>query len=207
MAKTVDMNTWERAGIYDFFSAKDYPFYSVTFPVDVTKVLEYAKKNGLSVYHVLIWLCTKSAQSIFEFRLRIHDGILVEAEDVSPSFTHMKKGAGTFQIVTVPYMHDINAFCMNAKKCADSQTDFIDFEAECEDMIFFSCLPWMDITSLTNERDFDKDDLIPRIAWGQFYEENGKTMVHMNLDINHRTIDGYHLGLFKKALDENINEL
>ena len=74
-------------------------------------------------------------------------------------------------------------------------------------MIFFSCLPWVDVTALTNERDFDADDAIPRIAWGKFVEENGRWMLGLSLEVNHRFIDGLHIGQFVKALEKSMEEL
>jgi chloramphenicol O-acetyltransferase type A len=74
-------------------------------------------------------------------------------------------------------------------------------------MIFFSCLPWVDITALTNERDFDPNDAIPRVAWGKYVEENGRETLGLSLEINHRFIDGLHIGRFAEALQRRIEAL
>ena len=44
--KVIDQNTWDRKEIFDLFSAADYPFYSITIPVDMTKVKEVSKNKG-----------------------------------------------------------------------------------------------------------------------------------------------------------------
>lgn len=36
--KFIEKDLWERKDIYDIFSNVDYQFYSVTIPVDITKV-------------------------------------------------------------------------------------------------------------------------------------------------------------------------
>ena len=74
-------------------------------------------------------------------------------------------------------------------------------------MIFFSCLPWLDVTSLTNERNLDPDDAVPRIAWGKFVQENGRWMLGMSLEVNHRFIDGVHIGQFAKELEKLMEAL
>lgn len=53
----------------------------------------------------------------------------------------------------------------------------------------------MEITSLSSERIIDADDAIPRIAWGKYVERDGKLQLCVSVDVNHRLIDGYYIGL------------
>ncbi len=138
----LDLSTWPRRDIYKLFSKCDSPFYSVTIPIDVTQVKKAAKTWGLSFYHLMIWLCTRAVNSVPEFLLRIRGQNIVQLEQTHPSFTSLKPGAET-------------------------QTTFIQQEKETDCLIYFSCTPWFDFTALTNEHNFDKDDTIPRIAWGK----------------------------------------
>ena len=69
--KVIDQNTWDRKEIFDLFSAADYPFYSITIPVDVTKVKEVSKNKGISFYYLMIWVCTKAVNSVPNFLLRV----------------------------------------------------------------------------------------------------------------------------------------
>ena len=66
--KKIDMKSWERRELYEFFSGMSWPFYSVTFQVDVTEVYQYAKREGLSFYYALVWLCTKACNQVENFR-------------------------------------------------------------------------------------------------------------------------------------------
>ena len=63
--------TWNRKDIFDMCPSADYPFYSVTIPVDVTNVRTISRQKGLSFYYLLIWVCTKAINSVPEFRIRI----------------------------------------------------------------------------------------------------------------------------------------
>ena len=98
-------------------------------------------------------------------------------------------------------------FCAAAKKKSEEQDFFIDRAGEGIDMIFFSCVPWLDITALTNERDLDVDDAIPRIAWGKFTEENGRETLGLSIEVNHRFIDGLHIGQFAQELERMMEQL
>ena len=48
--KIINYGQWPRRELFEFFSRVSNPFYSVTFNLDVTRVYEYAKANGLSFY-------------------------------------------------------------------------------------------------------------------------------------------------------------
>ena len=63
------------------------------------------------------------------------------------------------------------------------------------------------MTGCTNERDFDRDDNIPRITWGRYGEENGRKKLGMSVEVNHRLIDGVHIGRFAQTLEGLIDAL
>lgn len=205
--RKIDPNTWSRREIFDFFSKISNPFYSVTFNIDVTEVYAYAKRSGLSFYYALVYLVTKAVNSVEAFRYGIVDGELVLFDERSPSFTDLKKGSESFHIVTMPCEGDIADFCQEAKCRSAEQTTFLSTDKESADLIYFSCLPWIELTALTNERDFDPDDAIPRISWGKYHERDGRKILGMSLELNHRITDGVHMGKFAEALQNLIKQL
>lgn len=202
---------WERREAYAFFSGYSNPFYSVTFRQNVTRLHAYTKARGLSFYAGMIWACTEAVNRVQAFRIAIQDGKPVLLDRRNPSFTDLKPGSEQFHIVTMDHMPDLDAFCREAIRRSQTQTGFIDSEKESGDLIYFSCLPWIDLTSLTNERDFSApdalDDSIPRIAWGKFSEENGQKILGLSMEVNHRLIDGIHIGRFAEQLTLIIDQL
>ena len=205
--RKIDPNTWPRRDIFDFFSKISNPFYSVTFNVDVTEAYAYAKRSGLSFYYALVYLVTRAINSVEAFRYALVDGELVLLDERSPSFTDLKKGSESFHIVTMPCKGDIAEFCFDAKRRSAGQTTFLSTDKEGVDLIYFSCLPWIELTALTNERDFDPDDAIPRVSWGKFHERDGRKILGMSLELNHRFTDGVHIGKFAEVLEKLISEL
>lgn len=205
--ESVDLASWPRREIFEFFSPISNPFYAVSFRLDVTKLRAFTKARGLSFYHSLIWLCTRAMERVEAFSYAIAGDKVVRLSSRRPSFTHLPKDSEQFQIVTLPCEGSLEDFCAAAKEKAESQDFFIDLKDEGIDMIFFSCLPWLDVTGLTNERNQDPDDAVPRIAWGRYVEENGRWTLGMSLEVNHRFIDGLHIGQFVKELEKNMEEL
>ena len=101
----------------------------------------------------------------------------------------------------------MDEFCRAAKLRSAAQSRFIDAESESDALIFISCLPWLELTSLTNERDFDRDDSVPRISWGRYTRTDGRMTLGMSVEVNHRLIDGVHIGRFAQALEGLIDAL
>lgn len=203
----VAWESWNRKAVFDFFSGMSYPFYSVTFTVDVTNLYRFTKEKGVSFYYALVYLCTQAVNCVDAFQYVLNDGALFRLNGRIPSFTDLKKGSEQFHIVTMPCTGSIENFCRAAREKSDAQSEFICASAESDALIYFSCLPWLEITALTNERDFDKDDAIPRIAWGRYTEVDGRKKLNMSIEANHRFTDGYHLGQFHAALTAQIEAL
>ena len=47
----------------------------------------------------------------------------------------------------------------------------------------------------------------PRICWGKYVPADGRETLGMSVEVNHRFIDGYHLGQFYQKLQRAINTL
>lgn len=199
-------DTWPRREAYEFFSRMSDPFYSVTFTQDVTGIYDMAKARGSSFYYSMIWACTTALNDVEAFRVGLRGGELVRFDKRLPSFTDLRPGAEQFHIVTMDRCGGLEEFCAEAAERSSKQRGFIDMSAETDELIYFSCLPWIDLTSLTNERDRSgkgaADDSIPRIAWGRLkLTEDGRRTIGISVEVNHRFIDGVHIGRFARSLE------
>ncbi len=199
--------SWPRKELFDFFSRMTDPFYSLCFRLDVTRLHAFCKVRGLSFYYALVWLSTKAINDTEAFSYAVRDGELIRLPERLPSFTDLKKGAERFHIVTMPAGDSLEDFCRAAKEKSAAQTELIDMSQEGDGLIYLSCLPWLDITALTNERIFDPDDSVPRLAWGKYAERDGRLTLGYAVEVNHRFIDGLHLGRFGERLQALIDEL
>ena len=205
--KYIDIETWARRDAYKMFSGDDYPFYNVCFEFDVTQVRAFSKREGLSFYHVMIWLVTKAVNSVPALRQRVRGDSVVELDRTDPSFTELRCGEECFYIVNAPWQDDIRAFCEACAAKRDAQHFFIDNDRETDELIYISCMPWFDFTTMTNEHFFLRDDTVPRITWGKYVERGGRYMMHMSVEVNHRLVDGVHLGRFYEAMEREMTAL
>lgn len=204
----VDRENWSREEHYRFFAAMSHPFYSLTFLVDVTSLRHYTKREGISFYAAMVFLVTKAMEDVEGFRLRDRNGMIVRHDRLIPSFTDLKPGSDLFQIITLDAGDDMADFCVRAKEKAATQIEFISDGAWDKDqLVYFTCLPWFPITALTNERDVVPSDTIPRVSWGRWEERDGRTLLNLSLELNHRLLDGYHVGRFYAALNARLEAL
>ncbi len=205
--KRIDYDSWPRREIFEFFSTESDPFYSVSFNLDVTGLYEHVKMRGLSFYYALVWLCTRAVNSVEAFHYALDGGEIVRWDERMPSFTDIKKDSEFFYIVTLPMEEDMARFCAAAGEKSRNQRCFIEPAGSGAALIYFSCLPWVELTALTNERDMDRDDAVPRISWGKYREDNGRRILGLSLELNHRFADGVHIGMFSNELERLIREL
>lgn len=199
--KIIDKATWPRREVYDFFAPMSWPFYSLTFPVEVTALRRYAKERGLSFYLAMVYAVTKAMDSVEAFRYKCRGEEIVLHDHLVPSFTDLRPGSETFHIATAQLGDSLEEFCRRAKAESAAQTTFITGGPWDKDqLIYFTCLPWFPVTALTNERNPDPCDSVPRVSWGKYEEKDGKTMLSISLELNHRLLDGAHVGKLYEAL-------
>ena len=210
----IEFSSWPRREHYTFFGGVSNPFYMVTFRQDITAVYEYVKAHGLSFYYAMTWLVTSAVNRVDAFHYMTDGNSIYRMELRAPSFTDLAPGEELFRIITMPpesMSLGIADFCLEAARRSAAQKSFIIPETESEELLYISCLPWMDITAVTNERDLDRPEsrysAIPSITWGRYTEENGRKILGISIEVNHRFIDGLHLGLFVQSLTDEIDSL
>lgn len=206
--REVDLTTWQRRERYEFFKGLSWPFWSVSFPVDVTGLHRWSHDQGHSFYYALVYLCTKALEDVEAFHYKARGEGIVYHEHLVPSFTDLKPGAEDFHIVTLETGEDMAQFCRRAWEMSRAQQAFVDDGDWQEELVYFTCLPWMPITALSNERELEPTDSIPRLSWGKYVtDERGRDSLNMTISVNHRLIDGVHVGRFYEALTARIEQL
>lgn len=205
----VDTETWSRREIFEAFSKCSYPFYVVSFNVEIQNLYDFCKRRQIGVYHAMIWCITKAVNAIPAFRQRIIKDEVVEFDETYPSYTFLKRGEDAFKVCTMKAGDDIVEFDGKAKLAEVCQTTMYgNYGFPAEQLIYLSCLPWIETTCISSERNIDRDDCITRISWGKYRKNaDGSIVQNITVDTNHRLVDGYHVGLFGQKLQEIISAL
>ena len=205
MERQIDRKTWNRNAHDALFARLEVPFYSVTWRVDVTGAVNYAKKNGISVYAALIWCTMRAINGVEAFRYELRGDDVYLLDRRNPSYTYQWNDE-LFGICGLPWIdgEDPKAFAARMKEAeAKNASPIPTVEAdEAGHDVYISSLPWIDYTHVAQEFPLDNTDSTPRVMWGRFTsDEQGRKTLSYTVQVNHRLIDGIHL----KRLSDSLN--
>lgn len=203
--KYINFHTWKRREHYNFFKGADYPQYNICMNLDITNFLEFVRLEGISFYYAMIYVSTSVMNEIEDFRYKIRNGEIILHDTLKPSFTDMKKGDRLFKIVTLDLEGDIVSFSNSAKKKSEEQNGYFPKSDGFKDnLVYYSCIPWISFTHVSNEIIMDKEDSIPRISWGKYYISDGKTLLPYSIQVNHMLLDGVNIGEYIEKLQKRL---
>ena len=183
----------------------DSPHFSVTAPVDVTRLVAQCKEKDLSFFKCFLFLAVHTANDIPEFRQRIRGNQVVEHDIAHPSYTSMSQDH-LFTFTDVKFDPDPRIFFENAEKTealVKSNATLVDQPGR-DDYFFITSLPWISFTSFTHPMHYHPIDSVPRLCWGKYYKENGKVMLPFGVQAHHALVDGWHIGQYFKQLEEHL---
>jgi len=192
----IDIEKWARKIPYKNFINYSDPIFSLSTRLDVTDLYERCKREKTSFFSDFLFVVMKCVNSVDELKLRIYCGNVVKYDLINPSFI---------------VLNDDGVIVTCRTKLKDSYVEFYaDTRADIEkakhgkiigegfnvndknNLVFISCMPWVDITSIKNP--YDMNDLesssIPRITWGRFVDENGRKKMTFDIAAHHALIDG-----------------
>jgi len=204
--REVDLSTWNRREHFEFFRRCDLPFYNVNTNVDVTGLRDFAKSRGLSLNALFIYLTIRAANAVDNFRYRLRGETVVLHDTLHPSFAHLRNGEELFRLITVDFSNDVFEFDTIVRTAIENSVAYFDLEKlrGRDDFVFISSLPWISFTGIDHTMSLRKDDAMPRVSWGRFFERDGKTLLPFNIQVNHLFVDGLHVGRFFEKLDAEI---
>lgn len=199
----IDINTWKRKEHFLFFHKMDYPQYNICFNLDITRLLKNIKHKGLPFNYTMMYLSTLSANEVEEFRYRIRNSKIILHEMVHPSFTYLDGESDYFKFVTAEMKNSLKEFIEEARYKSSRQKTFFGLEelSGRDDLIFYTSIPWISFTHLSHTIDLNKDDAIPRISWGKYFEDREKILLPYSVQVNHAFVDGIHIARYKEKLE------
>lgn len=205
--KYLDIDSWNRKQHFHHFKSLKNPFYGVTVPVDVTKTYQKSKENKQSFFVNYLHACLKALNNIENFKYRIQ-GDKIAIIDVIHASATIAKPDNTFGFSFIHFNDDLTIFTNNFLKEKERilNSDDLFPPINTDQCIYCSALPWFSFTSQIEPEAGIKDDSIPRLAFGKVYKENNKLKMPVAITINHALVDGYHLGLFFKEYQSQLDK-
>jgi len=195
--RQINLETWPRYEHFKVFSAFDQPHFSMCAPVDLTTFYPALKQYDISFTVAMVYVISRAANAIPEFRQRIRPGMVVEHEVVHPSVTILADEE-VFGFCLLEYHDDFADFAANAARqiARVKAHPTLDDEPGRDDLLFMTSIPWVSFTSFMHPIHMHPADSVPRFAWGKHYWEGERLKMPLSVQGHHALMDGIHMGRF-----------
>lgn len=203
----LNIETWARRDLFEFFRKYDNPYFNVCSTVDITKLLAKLKQHpGTSVSVAFHYVALRVANEIepFHYRLQNNEVVVYEVVNGGTIVLHPNE---SFNFAYFDYHQDFPKFVDGAQQSiaeVKAGDGHLNPDSD-ENRIHFTVLPWVSFTSFAHARDFTRADSIPKIAFGKFYESNGRTLLPISVEVHHALMDGLHVGRYFARFQELLD--
>ena len=205
--KIIDMDSYPRKDHFSYFSTLAYPYVGLTVNVDITDCLRRIKSQNLPFFLTICYCVSRAANSVPEFRQRIQDGRIIEFDQCRVSHT-LALEDGTFCYCTLEEGRPFAEYLTRGKQAqaaARARRSIAEDPEEALEKFFVSTLPWISYTALVQPVPMPADSN-PRLTWGKYTVQEGRTLLPVSTLCHHALVDGAHLAAFYQALDRELRE-
>jgi chloramphenicol O-acetyltransferase type A len=208
MEKFLDVTTWTRREIFEFFINFDKPYFNIATQLDVTRLLAALRERpGVSVMLAYHYFALRAANEIEPFRYRLRAGKVI-VHDVIHGGTTVLLPNENFTLAYFDYDDNFEKFMEQADRSV-KQVLAGDgaFRPDPDDnRIHFTTLPWVSFTSFSHARNWRTEDSVPKIAFGKFVKTGERTLLPFSVEVHHALMDGVHVGRFVTRLEEALQQ-
>ncbi|KAA9327054.1 chloramphenicol acetyltransferase [Hymenobacter busanensis] len=208
MKQLIDLSTWNRREHFAFFSAFDEPFHGVVAEVDGARAYAQAKAAGESFFQRYLHAALRAINQLEALRYRIENGQVVCYDQIHASATLLRPDH-TFAFSFVPFAEQAADFApgLQREMAAVEQSSGLRLSPDSArlDVIHFSALPWVQFTSLSHARHFAHPDSVPKISIGRYCRQGEALLLPVSVHVHHGLADGYHVGLFLEAFQQELD--
>jgi len=202
--KIIDETNWKRALHCQVFRNSIEPSYCVTLELDITNFLKIIRKENLSFTLSLIYIVSRCANDIEEFRYRFLDGNIVLYDKINTAFTYLNKETELFKVVNVEMQDTLEQYNSVAARKAEDQKDYFTGPLG-NDVFQFSPMPWVSYTHISHTNSGKKDNATPLFDWGKYFDRDGKKILPFSVQVHHSFVDGIHIGKLVDSLQNYLN--
>jgi chloramphenicol O-acetyltransferase type A len=208
MPTYLDVATWARRDLFNFFVNFDNPYFNICTRLDITKLLESLRRQPkTSVSLAFHYFALRAANEIEPFRYRLRDGKVL-VHDVIHGGTIVLLPNESFNFAYFNFYEDFGTFISEGQRSiTEVQKGDKPFNPDpSDDRIHFTVLPWVSFTSFAHARNWGREDSIPKVAFGKFTTENQRTLLPISVEVHHALMDGLHVGRCLSRMEEMLDD-
>lgn len=226
MAHYLDVASWARREVFEFYRGFDKPYFNICAQLDVTNLLTLLKqgrearaKGGEltaessephpsypSVSMTYHYFALRIANEIEPFRYRLKEGKVL-VHDVIHGGTTVLLPNETFTLAYFDYDPDFGKFIDGATRAVEeARSGDGAFRPRNDDAarVHFTVLPLIAFTSFSHARNWGSEDSVPKIAFGKFVEQNQRRLLPISVEVHHALVDGLHVGRYLERMQEAL---
>jgi chloramphenicol O-acetyltransferase type A len=207
--KKITFTDQHRIKHFEFFKNFSQPHFNICGNVDITPLLEFIKKNKLSFTPVMVYLISKTANDIKEFRWRLRGDEIIEHVLVHPSFAITPDNSNVFSFCPVDFQYNFKSFYKDTIEAIEhfKTNPTVEDVPGRDDYLFLSVIPWISFTGFTHAMNYINPDSVPRIVWGKYFRQEGKIMLPLSVQAHHALVDGKQIGMYFEQFEKAIVDM
>lgn len=198
----INQETWDRKEYFLHYFSHIPCTYSMTVKLDITKI----KNSNLKLYPTMLYYITKVVNNHKEFRTAFDiNGNLGIFDEMFPCYTIFNKETETFSNVWTEYSEEYDIFCKSYEEDLKKFGEVKGMVAKpnVPDNTFpVSMIPWTTFEGFNLNLQKGYDYLLPIFTLGKYYEENGRYLLPLAIQVHHAVCDGFHTCRFVNELQE-----
>ncbi|MGE5652788.1 MAG: type A chloramphenicol O-acetyltransferase [Bacillota bacterium] len=193
----VDIDNWERREYFHHYMTNANCTHSITANLDITTLAASLKRRGLRIYPTVIYMVSRVVNHNRNFRFTFDsEGHLGYWDTVSAEYPIFHDDDQTFSYIYTDYNEDFPTFY---RSCVADMLKYGDLKgittkSPPPNSFTVSCIPWVSFTGFNLNILTEGRYLSPIITWGKFFEQGGRQIMPISVQVHHAVADGYHTG-------------
>ena len=206
MFHVIDVDSWKRKEWFLHYTKEVPCTYSSTSDLDITNI----KKKNYGIYPSILFALSKTVSEMEQFRMGLNaEGKFGYYDMLSPSYTIFNETSKTFTVTWTQYDGNFSAFCERYKRdssAAKSRDKFL-AKPPREDCFSVTMDPWTRFTGFNLNLKNDYSYFLPIFTAGRYERVGERFIMPLSVQVHHAVCDGYHVGMFLKSLQKNLDQL
>ena len=205
--REIDLKNWPRRQHYEFFRYFDHPHFNICANVELTDFYPAVKKLRVSFTIAFVYVITRAANDIPEFRYRMRGDRVIEHEFVNASTTILIDD-DLFSFCPFDYCEDFSQFSREAAEMITQVKAHLTLEDEPgqDNVLYMTSIPWVTFTGVMHPLHLQPADSIPRFAWGKYFREGDMIKMPLSVQAHHALVDGVHVGRLYTSVQNYLNQ-
>lgn len=201
----IDKTHWKRKEYFEHYFSNVPCTYSITTKLDITRI----KESKLKLYPAMLYYLSTVVNRHPEFRTAINEkGELGIYSEMIPCYTVFHKETETFSELWTEYTQKLEDFCAAYEEDIlryGNRQGMVGKPNVPPNNFTVSMIPWTSFEGFNLNLQNGYDYLIPIFTMGKYYQENGRTILPIAIQVHHAVCDGFHVCRFINELQELIS--